>query len=154
MQQSETTTTFYETTWSDLIKKCFAKSEINDAKQPHPGEFPFKARNTMKIWAVTGQNLQSDCAPWAKTQISLGICPVWSESSPSARRNIGSSATHWAHRCSGWSESSLSARRNIGSSATHWAHRCSGWSESSMGAQSFCLFCHVVAHMSFCYART
>ena len=33
----------------------------------------------------------------AKTQISLGICPVWSESSLSAWRNCGSLATHWAH---------------------------------------------------------
>ena len=33
----------------------------------------------------------------AKTQISLGICPVWSESSLSAWRNLGSLATHWAH---------------------------------------------------------
>ena len=32
----------------------------------------------------------------AKTQISLGICPVWSESSLSAWRNIKSLATHWA----------------------------------------------------------
>ena len=33
----------------------------------------------------------------AKTQISLGILPVWSESSLSALRNTGSLATHWAH---------------------------------------------------------
>ena len=33
----------------------------------------------------------------AKIQISLGICPVWSESSLSAWRNLGSLATHWAH---------------------------------------------------------
>ena len=33
----------------------------------------------------------------AKTQISLGIRPVWSESSLSAWRNLGPSATHWAH---------------------------------------------------------
>ena len=33
----------------------------------------------------------------AKTQISLCIRPVWSESSLSTWRNIGSSATHWAH---------------------------------------------------------
>ena len=33
----------------------------------------------------------------AKTQISMGIHLVWSESSLSAWRNIGSSATHWAH---------------------------------------------------------
>ena len=32
-----------------------------------------------------------------KTQISLGIRPVWSESSLSAWRKLGSSATHWAH---------------------------------------------------------
>ena len=33
----------------------------------------------------------------AKTQISLGICPVWSESSLSAWRKLGSLATHWGH---------------------------------------------------------
>ena len=32
-----------------------------------------------------------------KTQISLGICPVWSESSLSAWRKLGSLATHCAH---------------------------------------------------------
>ena len=33
----------------------------------------------------------------AKTQISLGIRPVWSESLLSTRSNLGSLATHWAH---------------------------------------------------------
>ena len=33
----------------------------------------------------------------AKTQISLGIRPAWSESSLSAWRKLGSLATHWAH---------------------------------------------------------
>ena len=33
----------------------------------------------------------------AKTKISLGIHPVWSESSLSAWRKFGSLATHWAH---------------------------------------------------------
>ena len=33
----------------------------------------------------------------AKTQISLGIRPVWSKSSLSAWRNIGSLAVHWNH---------------------------------------------------------
>ena len=33
----------------------------------------------------------------AKTQISLGIRPVWSGSSLSAWRKLGSLATHWAH---------------------------------------------------------
>ena len=34
----------------------------------------------------------------AKIQISLGICPVWSESSLSAWRKFGSLAIHWTHR--------------------------------------------------------
>ena len=33
----------------------------------------------------------------AKTQISLGIRPVWSESLLSAWKKLGSLATHWAH---------------------------------------------------------
>ena len=33
----------------------------------------------------------------AKTQISLCIRPVWSESSLPARRNLGSITGHWAH---------------------------------------------------------
>ena len=32
-----------------------------------------------------------------KTQISLGIRPIWSESSLSAWRKLGSLATHWVH---------------------------------------------------------
>ena len=53
----------------------------------------------------------------AKTQINLGIRPVWSEASLSAWRKHGSGATHWAQAktlirlggCPGWSESSLGA---------------------------------------------
>ena len=53
----------------------------------------------------------------AKTQISLGIHTVWSESSLCAWRNLWSLATHWAHSedsdqkggCPGWIESSLGA---------------------------------------------
>ena len=33
----------------------------------------------------------------AKTQISLGICPVWSESPLSTWKKLGSLATHWMH---------------------------------------------------------
>ena len=51
-----------------------------------------------------------------------------------------------------WSESSLSAWRTLGSLATHWAHSedsdQTGRSESSLGAQSFCWFCHEAAHIS------
>ena len=53
-----------------------------------------------------------------KIQISLDIRPVWSESSLSIWRNIGSSSTHWAPAktlirlggCPGWSESLLGAQ--------------------------------------------
>ena len=54
----------------------------------------------------------------AKTRISLGIHPFWSESSLSALTIIGSLATHKMQaktpirlgRCPGWSESSLGAQ--------------------------------------------
>ena len=47
------------------------------------------------IWAMTKPTKWSVCP--AKTQISLGICPVWSESSLSTWRKLWSLATHWAH---------------------------------------------------------
>ena len=65
----------------------------------------------------------------AKTQVSLGIHPV-SESSLSAWRNLGPSATHWAQ---------AKTLIRLGG--------CPGWSESSLGAHSFCWFCHVVAQI-------
>ena len=46
-------------------------------------------------WAASWQNQQNDCA-LVKTQISLGICPVWSESSLSVWRKLGSLVTLWA----------------------------------------------------------
>ena len=61
-----------------------------------------------------------------KTQLSLGICPAWSESSLTAWRKLGSLATvKTLIRLDG----------------------CPGWSESSLGAQSLCWFCHVPAHI-------
>ena len=56
----------------------------------------------------------------AKTQISLGIHPVWSESSLPAWRNLGSLDTHWA----------ADTRADL----------------SLLGAQSFRWFCHEAAH--------
>ena len=67
----------------------------------------------------------------AKTQVSLGIHPVWSESSLSAWRKLGSLATHWVH--------------SEGSDQTGRTPRLI-W--SSLGAQSFCWFCHEAAHLS------
>ena len=66
----------------------------------------------------------------AKTQISLGICPVWSESSLSTWRKLGSLATHWAH-----SEDSDQADLSL-----RWAHR------------SFCWFCHKAAQFWLCHS--
>ena len=53
----------------------------------------------------------------AKTPISLGICPVWSESSLSAWRKLGSLATHLAH-----SEDSDQTGRMPRLICLRWAH--------------------------------
>ena len=58
----------------------------------------------------------------AKTQISLGIRPVWSETSLSAWWKLGSIATHRAHS------------EDFGQTG-----RIPSWSESLLGAQSFFL---------------
>ena len=65
-----------------------------------------------------------------KTQISLGICTVWSESSLSAWRNLGSLATQWVH-----SKDWLDWADTQTDWSLHWVH------------VSFCWFCHVAAHM-------
>ena len=101
----------------------------------------------------------------AKTQISLGIRPVWSESSLSAWRKLGSLATFWVH-----SEDSdqpghpprlirvFAVRMKKAWILTYPMNaqrrlirlgRCRGWSESSLGAQSSCWFCCEAAHIGF-----
>ena len=108
----------------------------------------------------------------AKTQISLGIYKVWSESLLSAWRKLGSLATHWAH-----SEDSDQTGRMHGyfvGFVTRWLI-CLQFSinrlveekygnkprqdknskismrpaktQISLGAQPLCWFCHVAAHM-------
>ena len=63
----------------------------------------------------------------AKTQISQGIRPVWSESSLSAWRKLGSLATHWAHRedWSDWADLSLCWAHShiVGFIKCLWFHR-------------------------------
>ena len=61
-----------------------------------------------------------------KTQICLGIRPVWSKSSLSAWRKLGSLAFHWAH-IKDWADW-MYAQADL---SFHWVHR------------SFCCFCHV-----------
>ena len=68
----------------------------------------------------------------AKTQISLGIRPVWSESSLCAQRVAKDQAFFMR---------TAKTLMRLGG--------CPGWSESSLGAQPHCLFCHVAAQMSF-----
>ena len=63
----------------------------------------------------------------AKTQISLGIHPVWSESSLCAQ---------WVAK----NPRTVNTLIRLGG--------CPDWSESLLGAHSFCWFCHVAAH--FC----
>ena len=72
-------------------------------------------------WAASWQNQQNGMC----TQISLVNCPVWSESSLSAWRKLGSLLPI---------ERTLETLIRLG--------RCPGWSASSLGAQSFCWFCH------------
>ena len=68
----------------------------------------------------------------AKTQISLGIRPVWLESSLCAQRVAkGPSFLH------------------ADSEDSDQTGRSPGWSESSLGALSFCWFCHEAAHITF-----
>ena len=68
----------------------------------------------------------------ATTQISLGIRQVWSESSLSAWRKLGSLATYWAH--------------SENSDQTWWMPRLI-W--VFVCAQSFSWFCHEAAHFMF-----
>ena len=70
----------------------------------------------------------------AKTQISLGIRPVWSESSLSAWRKFGTLAAQWAHN----EDSDQTGRmpRLI------WVFA---------GRTLTCWFCHVAAHFAFAY---
>ena len=62
-----------------LIKKPYKKNHCESEY-----ELPHDKTNKMTV-----------CP--AKTRISLGIRPVWSESLLSAWRKLGSLATHWAH---------------------------------------------------------
>ena len=79
-------------------------------------------------------HLMTKPAKWhmrpARTQISLGIRPVWSESSLSAWGKFGS----------------LAPIERTAKTLIRLAE-CPGWSQSSLGAKSFCWFCHEAAHM-------
>ena len=76
----------------------------------------------------------------AKTQISLGIRPGWSESSLCAQ---------WVAKDPSFLQVGSENSDQIGRMPRLiWARLgwCPGWSESSLGAQSLCWFCYVAAH--------
>ena len=83
------------------------------------------------------------CAP-AKTQISLFIRQVWSVSSLSPWRNLGSLATQLAHSedWSGWvdAQADLSLR---------WVHRSFCWFWCAAAQNSFLLFCKHLQQKAF-----
>ena len=95
-----------------------------------------------KFWTHEEMSrLMTKPAKWhvrpAKTQISLGIHPVWSESLLSTWRKLGTLAPHWAH--------------SEDSDQTGWMIRlggCPSWSGSLLGTQSFCWFCHEAAQIA------
>ena len=81
-----------------------------------------------KMWPLKINERKNMTEPWhdktnkvtvrpAKTQISLGIRPVWSESSLSAWRKLGSLAAHWAHS-EDWSDW-VDAQADL---SLHWPH--------------------------------
>ena len=90
------------------------------------------------VWSVFAGHSNVSClmtkpTKWhvhpAKTQISLGILPVWSEPLHTWR-NLGSLATHWA--------------QSENSDQTGWMLRLI-WVFA--GKQSLCWFCHELAHV-------
>ena len=78
--------------------------------------------NTFKAWVYClfeprhdKTNEVSVCP--VKTQISLGICPVWSKSSLSAWRKLESLATHWVHSEDWWDWADAQADPSL-----RWVH--------------------------------
>ena len=71
------------------LKKSVISSAVHECRTNNVQEIiislKFVSIVSWTIWATTWQNQQS------------GICPVWSESSLSAWRKLGSLTTHWVH---------------------------------------------------------
>ena len=84
----------------------------------------------------------------AKTRISLGICPLWSESSLSAWRKLGSLATHWANN-KDWSDW-VDAQADL---SLRWAHtRFAGFVASRL-ISLYNPHTNIQQNSSFYYAR-
>ena len=89
---------FLHSIFSRFTVKLYKKKKKNNVKI----KYNIRSRDELHsddIYQGMNPNLILNELPHcpAKTQISPGICPVWSESSLSTWRNHGSLATHWAH---------------------------------------------------------
>ena len=85
-----------------------------------------------QIWAASWQKQQNGCAP-SKDSDQTGHLP--SLFRVFAVRSMGS----YGSKLSSCGQQKTLIRLG----------ECPGWSESSLGAQSFCWFCHEVAHIKF-----
>ena len=87
------------------LSACFSMNNVSRLimkKKKKKKEAEPKDRSLgLLLWLKQMSHLMTKPTKWpvhpAKTQISLGICPVWSVTSLSAWMHIGSLATHWAH---------------------------------------------------------
>ena len=61
------------------------------------GKAQFRLASVIALHELPHDKINKMTLRPAKTRISLGIRPVWSESSLSAWRKLGSLATHWVH---------------------------------------------------------
>ena len=80
-----------------LSRPPFDQAYCNKTHSLAVYEPPDDKTNKMTFAPSKPGHLPSLIRVFGQTQIILGICPVWSESSLSAWRNNRSSATHWAH---------------------------------------------------------
>ena len=80
------------------ICEPFSREEILHS---HLSSTSFHHCNQLQCISLPVRRLMTKPTKWhmrpAKTQLSLGIRPVWSESSLFAWRKFGSLATHWVH---------------------------------------------------------
>ena len=84
-------------TWSKIPEDTFSHDVAQlSCSMTKPTKWPVRRPAKSQIKLCMTKPIKWSVRP-AKTQISLGIHPVWSESSLSVWRNIGSLATHRAH---------------------------------------------------------
>ena len=78
-----------------VSKKWKARPPSSQAARQH------ECKAGLGIWGLHISQRMTKPTKWyvhsVKAQLSLGICPVWSESSLYAWRKLGSLATHWVH---------------------------------------------------------